>query len=331
MLTIRFAKKEDEARIVDFIRVHWTGNQTLIKSQSIFRYQYMTFTECGFVLAEEDGKILGIKGYVPLNKAERPDIAVALAIVTKNDHPMLNMEIQRFLEKSTNCRMMCSTGLNPNTAARIYPLFRYKVDRLKQYYMLGDCGEYRVAVVKEKRDRSMAGKASMRRLHSAEEMLACFAPQDYAENMPYKDEAYLRYRFFDHPFYAYHVYGISMDGGRAEALLIGREIEESGAKVFRIVDYVGRREMMAEAGSALRALMAERGYEYIDFYCYGMPEEYMASAGFALRDEEDPNVIPNYFEPFVRKNVDIVFFCKQKDGFLLCKADGDQDRPNVIS
>lgn len=331
MVTIRFAQKKDEQRIVDFIHTNWTGNQTLVRSQPIFCYQYMTFTECGFVLAEEDGQILGIKGYVPMNRTKNPDIAAALALVTKNKHPMLNMEMQRYLEKNTNCRMMCSTGLNANTAARIYPLFHYMVDKLKHYYMLGDCDEFRIADVKERRDCCTSGRASLRPLQTAEEMRACFSPEDYMDNLPYKDEAYLRYRFFDHPFYRYHVYGIVMDDSRAQALLIGREIKAEGAKVFRIVDYVGTREAIAETGTALRALMDKQGYEYIDFYCYGMPEAYMAAAGFALRDANDPNVIPNYFEPFMKKNVDIVFFCKQKEGFLICKADGDQDRPNVIN
>lgn len=332
MVTIRFAKKEDEERIVDFIRENWTGNQTLVRSRPIFHYQYMTFTECGFVLAEEDGKILGIKGYVPMNRTDSPDIAVALAIVMKNSHPMLNMEIQRYLEKNTNCRMMCSTGLNANTAARIYPLFHYTVDKLKHFYMLSDCNEYRIAIVKERRDCRASGKANLRLFKTVEEMLVCFSPEDYKDNLPYKDEAYLRYRFFEHPFYRYYVYGISMvSDGRVQALLIGRESTAKGTKVFRIVDYVGAREAMAEVGTALRSLMNEQGYEYVDFYCYGMPEAYMVAAGFTLRDADDPNVIPNYFEPFVQKNVDVVFFCKQKKGFLICKADGDQDRPNIIN
>lgn len=327
-MTIRFAVKEDEGRITAFIKEHWKGNPTLIDSPEIFRYQYMTYTECGFVLAEDKGEIIGIKGYLPLNKMDCPDIAAALAIVVKGSHPMLNMEMQRFLEKGTNCRMVCSTGLNPNTAARIYPLFRYKVDKLKHYYMLGDCSEYRIASVVHRPARHPGGEMELVELATMEEMQKRFCAADYAGNMPYKDDAYLQYRYYDHPFYRYQVYGGAGGDNQITSLLIGREITHNGSNVFRIVDFVGNRGDMPQLGTALNGLINTKGYEYIDFYCYGFSHESMCAAGFTLRDENDPNIIPNYFEPFVLQNIDIVFFCKQHEDFLICKSDGDQDRPN---
>ena len=43
--------------------------------------------------------------------------------------------------------------------------------------------------------------------------------------------------------------------------------------------------------------------------------------------ENDENVIPNYFAPFVQENVEI-FFHAPNEEIVFCKADGDQDRPN---
>ena len=326
---IRFAVPEDEERIISFIRDHWSGNQTLIRSRDIFRYQYMTYVSCGFVLAEEDGNIIAIKGYVPMNRTETPDIAAALAIVEKSSHPMLNMEIQRFLEKQTRCRMMCSTGLNPNTSARIYPLFRYLVGKLKQYYLLGEGKDFYIAKVVQRPEAVLGGTASLLSIPAPEALLTVFDIESWKGQMPYKDISYLRYRYFGHPFYHYEMFGICRDKKRAEAVLIGREIALNGSKVFRIVDYLGNREAISGAGLSLMELMKDRGWEYIDFYCYGMNDEDMRKAGFVLRDENDPNIIPNYFEPFVQKNVDIWFFCKQHEHCLICKADGDQDRPNI--
>ena len=332
MFTIRMATAQDEDRIVDFIRENWKGNQTLVQSSQIFRYQYMTYTECGFVIAEEDGKILGIKGYIPMNRTENPDVAAALAIVVKNDRPMLNMEIQRFLEKQTNSRAMYSTGLNPNTAARIYPLFRYKVDKLKQYYMLSDKEDYKVASIAHKEILPVSGTDTLRLLNSLEEMQACFRTEAFAGQQPYKDDAYLQYRYFGHPIYHYDVYGVFPEGtDTAAALVVGREIRVGDTRVLRIVDYIGDRSRVSHLGSALRGLMAQKEYEYLDFMCYGLPHEDLEAAGFSLRQENDENIIPNYFEPFVQKNVDVVFFAKKIDGLLICKADGDQDRPNVYA
>lgn len=43
--------------------------------------------------------------------------------------------------------------------------------------------------------------------------------------------------------------------------------------------------------------------------------------------ENDTNIIPNYFSPYVAENIDIYVGAKYK-GAVFFKADGDQDRPN---
>ncbi len=47
-------------------------------------------------------------------------------------------------------------------------------------------------------------------------------------------------------------------------------------------------------------------------------------------DEADTNIIPNHFEPFEQRNIDIHFFTSQMEHFRMFKADGDQERPNCI-
>ena len=332
-MSIRFAEKEDEPRIVAFLKENWTPNSILVTSPLIFEYQYMRQAECGFVLAEDDetGEIQGIKGYIPLNSSDHPDVAAALAIALKGSRPMLNMEMQRFLEKQTNCRMMCSPGLNPNTAARVYPLFRYKVDKLKQYYRLGQKDEFKIAkIVKRPMECGEAGHAQPVLYPDMVELLRHFDPELYRDNLPYKDARYLSYRYFEHPVYHYDVFGIETSPGHATSLLMIRKIDCGGSCVLRIVDFVGQRDDFRLLRDGLDQILRRSDAEYIDFYCYGMPHEFMTAAGMTLRSEQDENIIPNYFEPFVQKNIDIIFFCNLHEDFLVCKSDGDQDRPSVL-
>ena len=50
-----------------------------------------------------------------------------------------------------------------------------------------------------------------------------------------------------------------------------------------------------------------------------------------LEKNNDHEVIPNYFEPFLKKNVSIEFAYKAKENnYAIFKADSDQDRPNKI-
>ena len=54
-----------------------------------------------------------------------------------------------------------------------------------------------------------------------------------------------------------------------------------------------------------------------------------AAAGFSERREGDGTVIPNYLTPPLRENTEYYYFTNRPEGFVLFKADGDQDRPNL--
>ncbi|MDE6748858.1 MAG: hypothetical protein K2K21_07340, partial [Lachnospiraceae bacterium] len=75
-------------------------------------------------------------------------------------------------------------------------------------------------------------------------------------------------------------------------------------------------------------ILEELGYEYIDFYCYGISDDIMRQSGFIKRESDDVNIIPNYFEPFEARNVDIYFVSNVLDKLHLYRGDGDQDRPS---
>jgi len=64
-----------------------------------------------------------------------------------------------------------------------------------------------------------------------------------------------------------------------------------------------------------------------DIYCYGVPEEYLFTAGFSWCTNEEA-IIPNYFAPFEQKNTDIYFATSLWGEFDVFRGDADQDRPS---
>ena len=70
--------------------------------------------------------------------------------------------------------------------------------------------------------------------------------------------------------------------------------------------------------------------EYIDFYSYGIDEKYIIEAGFINRRKYKNLVIPEYFEPYIKKNIDLMYgyINKTKKKVKIFKGDGDRDRPN---
>ena len=61
----------------------------------------------------------------------------------------------------------------------------------------------------------------------------------------------------------------------------------------------------------------------------GIAPQVWAAAGFRERLEGDGVVIPNYLTPPLHANTEYYYFTNQPEGFVLFKADGDQDRPNL--
>lgn len=72
--------------------------------------------------------------------------------------------------------------------------------------------------------------------------------------------------------------------------------------------------------------------EYVDFYNIGIKEISSTTSGFIKRDSTSEVIIPNYFEPFEKKNIDLGYAYKCDNNFNFCifKGDSDQDRPNLI-
>ena len=50
--------------------------------------------------------------------------------------------------------------------------------------------------------------------------------------------------------------------------------------------------------------------------------------GFVKKGLSD--IVPNYFEPFLKQNINIDYAFKSKSPYVIFKGDSDQDRPNLI-
>ena len=148
-----------------------------------------------------------------------------------------------------------------------------------------------------------------------------------SDYLPQKNNAYLQNRYVKHPYYKYDLYGLYED----ETLIcvfVLRLINFSGARCLRLVDIVGKTHNWPNSTEALFSLVDKYDAEYVDCYNYGINENEFKNLG--MIKVEEPTIIPDYFEPFEKTNVDIHYaFCYDKD-ICVFKADGDQDRPSKI-
>lgn len=244
--------------------------------------------------------------------------------------PFLGQLLMKNICKITGAKSHSGVGLNPKTTVRIMKTMKDQtIGHLRHYYRLANIEEYRIAVIKDKRILDeVDGENNLIELATMEELRSKF-DLGYSQRKPYKDEWYFEKRYFKHPIYNYNIWGIESES-KVKAVLVGREIERNGSKILRIVDFIGEDNALGEAGRSINNIMINNKYEYIDFYQQGIDHVIMAKAGFVLKTEDDLNIIPNYFEPFVQENIDMWYHTSFEEPYYVFKADADQDRPNWL-
>lgn len=148
---------------------------------------------------------------------------------------------------------------------------------------------------------------------------------------PRKDMWYMRRRYFHYPHFKYDVWA-AQENGKLLAYVVTRTVtaQETGcAAVVRLVDFIGEDSVLPRIGAALDAILNHAGAEYMDCYNAGIPADVWLAAGFTERVEGDGCIIPNYLTPPVHENTEYYYFTNKPESFVLFKADGDQDRPNL--
>jgi len=228
----------------------------------------------------------------------------------------------------TGCRTEIGIGANPKTSIPLLKMMlKFWTGKMKHYYRLSDRNEFKIAKIKEIRKVKKISSCAytLKRYNDIDELTVDFNFEERKAVRPYKDSWYINKRFFKHLIYRYNIYGACSSKGKIEAIVIGRQVKCNDSKILRIVDFIGNEKAFSGLYDAFSELLRE--YEYIDFYCYGLDSNYVKNAGFVEKNENDVNIIPNYFEPFVQCNVDI-WINSSKENCIFFKADGDQDRPN---
>lgn len=332
-IIIRQADMNEIDRVMLFLKEYWGENHVMANKKELMYYEHAWNGEFTFVIAEDSKtkKIYGVCGYIPYSSERPRDMGGGIWKVIQNPHFLLGTEMFKYVQEQTDCRMFADCGANPQTKGH-RKLIGHVNAKLDQYYRLNsDVKTFSIAVVK---DRKIAKKNNnlsfkMSQLENIEQFKKYFDVSRYKEIMPYKDNDYIEHRYYKHIKYHYRVMGIE-DNGSIDAVIIGRDFCVNGKRAFRVIDFLGNEALLAGTFEAWELFMRAQCYEYVDFYEYGLSPDNLISAGFFKREENDINIIPNYFEPFEQKNIDIHISTNIHGKFRMFKGDGDQDRPNSI-
>ena len=113
-------------------------------------------------------------------------------------------------------------------------------------------------------------------------------------------------------------------------MIVYRKVSTTNGSCLRIVDIYGDLNFAPDCTSEWVGLLQKEQAEYVDCIQAGWPPVIFKNMGFRLKTETE--MIPEYFEPLVKKNVAIRYAVKPGSSMnLFFKGDGDQDRPNMLN
>ncbi len=323
----RIARREDKPAILRFCDEHWGARHPLLHRAEYFSYYYETDTAfLHFALAERNGRLAAVAGFIPASSRPEADIWVSLWVADKAARGA-GLELMEALPRLTGCRTLACNNIRLETIP-LYHFLGYEAGRIPHYYRLAARAQYLLARPASRPEMlPVTGGAVLRRLTSPSQLEESgFVPPSGAN--PYKDLAYISRRYYAFPHYEYQVHLVTASA-LPPALLVTRFSPALGVGALRIVDYIGDAALLPQAGAAIDALINESGAEYADFYCLGIDADILTAAGFVERRENDDVIIPNYLAPPLIENTEYYYFTSRPEGFTLFKADGDQDRPNL--
>jgi len=346
MYEICLAHESDGKALVQFIDQHWKKEHIFVNCKELLDWQHFDRVRkaYNFVIGIEmqTQAIHAVLGFIPLSQFD-PEIplerACWMVIWRTQDEARghkLGQRLLSYLEDTIKPDILSTVGASAMTLP-MYQARGYETGRLNHYFILNpDKSAFKLVITKDTGQSCVKARANdaNKRIDQASESdiinstADCFLSQ---KEMPRKSPGYLINRYFRHPIYRYQTYMIR-EGKHTTGIIVTRVCRHEGSLAIRIVDFIGPSDSLCGLRDQWIYLLRSINAEYLDFYNAGIDEDDLFASGFTRREDGDGIVIPNYFEPFSKENVEIDYMMKVPTGqtYRIVKGDSDQDRPNLM-
>lgn len=330
-------------KLVDFLKVAWNPNHSLVKSKALLDFQHLDKENnaYNFIVAENQltGQYDALVGYIPTSQydsklKENGDYWGAIwkrkDNVENDEITTIGSDVFQHIFSLPYFHTECGISLS-KYAVKACKAMRYKFGFMHHYYIINhNIRTFNIAdnVTKEKcldpsekRDNGWDIKPISLRNEDVNRIKPFYKP--------FKSVPFLINRYELHPIYHYDFWGLYQNV-TLKAVLVSRTIEVNNSRVLRIVDAYGK--LGGYIYNSIQTILNEGKYEYVDFLNYGIESSVFKDMGFQELDfENDKLILPNYYEPFERRNVKMTVVHKGTyDDYIAFKGDSDQDRPNLL-
>jgi len=315
----------ERGKLVEFLAENWRNDHLFVRDPAWFDWQHLARdgrTYHAIIAVGDDDRIEGFLGVMPL--ADAP-VSIATGIwVARREAADRRVGLELFaeLERIYQPRYIGSLGVNENARA-ILRMLGHRVGGSSQFYLRNPEAPPVLAEGLVVSDAPADPGSRLREIGDLDRLSLVTKG-----HVPEKPLTWYQWRYQNEAPYPYRYFLAEVDG-RAKLLLIARRVEAAGGACLRIVDALGD---LAGAGCfapRFLPLLSAENLEYVDLVVGGPDLSVFPAAGFVER--KDPTMIPNHFDPFVRRNVTLGWTIKAAGNPRSCyiiRGDGDQDRPN---
>lgn len=331
MENISFCDNSDLEKLQKFIHEKWKKNHILAIDKTLIDFQHKSKNGYNFVISKnEDNQITAILGFIPLYKFDEnlinpTDIWLAIWKVDEAiAEPGIGFSLLKWLEKQIRPQSIGSVGINADVK-RIYDILGYKTGILNHYFILNPKFK-KLSIAQSNCEQKPNYKSQSSSV--VKEITIEDIDNVGFTHVPLKSKNYIINRYLKHPYYKYILLGAYVDN-LLKAVIIVRKIEINQSSCLRIVDIQGALSGINSIYDSIITILESHNSEYIDCLNFGISVSLFLDLGFNLRNSD--TIIPNYFEPFLQKNIDILFAYKSNNAdYVIFKGDSDQDRPNIL-
>jgi len=333
--TLSLAKKNDQIEIMSFIKKNWLDTHILANNTKFFNYQYFYKKNFQFILAKDTKKRLkGILGFIQYNPdyAEQ-DIFLALWKVLPNQKdPILGIKLIKYLRENVPHKYIHCVGINKKIL-EIYKFLGYQTGQLDHYVAFNqNCSKFIISRPPQNLKKiNFKFKYEFKVKNNPRNLMAKLKScKFYKKKIPFKPLEFLYHRYHDHPYFNYIFLEITEKQTNIfKGLIILRKVIYKNSTALRIIDIISDDENIPLIINDTAGIINNTNYEYIDVYVSGINNKKFLNNNFENIIKDNNIIVPDHFDPFEKKNNDILYASSNTTKNIFFKGDGDQDQPRL--
>lgn len=313
--------------IVNFIKKYWSKNHVLVKNKKLFYYYYVRKKKINFLILKYKNELVSILGYL-VNHYKREKYIWLALWTSKPNEIFSGVRLLKNLEEKFDKKILV-LGLS-EYATKILKQLNYKILPMNHYYFVNN-EVFKFKIIKNPLPNR---KFLLKKNQSSFEELKKINIYKYnhiISQKKFRNFKDFKFKYIDNKFYNYQFY--LLRNKNQKLLIVTRKIlvKQKVQKVIRIIDAFGNYNLFKYTTDLFLELLKDKKIEYIDLINYGISPKIFLYSGMN-KINYDTTIVPNYFEPFKRKNKKIHFAYQNelKKKLIIFKGDGDQERPNLI-